>query len=191
MWLSYAKTKEIFSEERKDIPWYEWIYKISNYWNIKSLNYNKTKTEKLLSKQISNCWYEQVHLYKKWIHKLIYVHRLVLKSFIWSSDLDINHIDWNKLNNNIANLEYCTKSYNIKEAFRLWLKESPKYWNNKKWKNHCRSKRVWRYDLQDNLIDIFDWLRDAFRITWIQNSEISKVISWKRKSAWWYLWKFI
>lgn len=49
------------------------------------------------------------------------VHRLVLKAF--SENIDnlpyINHIDGNKRNNNLCNLEWCTASYNSKHAFIL------------------------------------------------------------------------
>ncbi len=37
-----------------------------------------------------------------------YVHRLVLETFINPSELSVNHIDHNTLNNNLSNLEYVT-----------------------------------------------------------------------------------
>jgi DNA-binding NarL/FixJ family response regulator len=62
--------------------------------------------------------YKVVSLYKgkKRFQKL--VHRLVLEH-------ECNHIDGNKLNNHINNLEWCTRSENMKHAFKIGLWESP------------------------------------------------------------------
>ena len=40
-----------------------------------------------------------------------YIHRLVAQAFYDNSrtDMDVNHIDGNKLNNNLANLEWSTR----------------------------------------------------------------------------------
>ncbi len=46
------------------------------------------------------------------------VHRVVCEAFIGKSDLDVNHKDGNKKNNNISNLEYCNRSENVLHAFR-------------------------------------------------------------------------
>ena len=56
------------------------------------------------------------------------VHRLVAKAFIENKkELPlINHIDGNKLNNNVKNLEWCDYSHNIKEAYRIGLREKIK-----------------------------------------------------------------
>lgn len=54
------------------------------------------------------------------------VHRLIADSFYdgrhdW---LDVNHIDGNKQNNHISNLEFCTRSENIRHAFNNGLSKS-------------------------------------------------------------------
>ena len=67
-------------EEWKDIEWYEWLYQVSNMWNIKSLNYNKTKKERILV-LAKEKWYLLVGLNKKW-YKRYFVHRLVWLAFI-------------------------------------------------------------------------------------------------------------
>ena len=48
----------------KDIPWYEWLYQISNLWNIKSLEYNNTLEPRLLKFQKLK-WYQIVMLVKE------------------------------------------------------------------------------------------------------------------------------
>lgn len=61
-------------------------------------------------------------------HKAYYVHRLLAMAFIPNPENKqfINHIDGNPKNNNISNLEWCTKSENGLHAFKLGLnKPSP------------------------------------------------------------------
>ena len=56
--------------------------------------------------------------------KTRFVHRLVLMTFNpveGMENLQVNHIDGNKQNNNISNLEWCTQSENILHAYRLDL----------------------------------------------------------------------
>ena len=49
------------------------------------------------------------------------VHRIVCTAFKGASSLEVNHIDGNKKNNNSINLEWTTRSENIKHAFSLGL----------------------------------------------------------------------
>lgn len=53
------------------------------------------------------------------------VHRLVADSFYDGEHdgLDVNHIDGNKTNNHISNLEFCTRSENLNHAFQHGLKQ--------------------------------------------------------------------
>jgi hypothetical protein len=113
----------------KDIPNYEGLYKISNFGNIKRYikTQNKWKNKKITENKDG---YYITSLSKNGKKKVYLIHRLVAETFIpdknkyklmlWEEKekidvekLQINHIDENKKNNFIGNLEWCTNLYNV------------------------------------------------------------------------------
>jgi len=174
--------KEIWIE----VPWYEWYYKISSFGNILNTRmiwrWNKNKTN-VLSKRFNKKWYVTCLLSKNWISKTYLVHRLVILSFEWYSNLQVNHKDWNKLNNTIYNLEYVTNEENIRHAVNTGL--------IKKWEKCLLSKVISYYNLKWEFIWRVVWVRNLARILWLDNSNISKVCRWDKKSYKWYIFKYI
>ena len=106
--MSEEKTKEEIKEIWKDIKDYEGIYKISNYGNVFSL-----KRDKILKPGISNKYYH-VSLSKNGEVKPKKIHRIVTEHFSddWDEKLQVDHIDGDRLNNNISNLRMATSSQN-------------------------------------------------------------------------------
>lgn len=106
----------------KDIVGYEGLYQVSNIGRVRSLPRNSTKG-KILKPRLQHDYYT-VHLSKngKTINKLI--HRAVAESFLTNNyNLpEVNHIDGDKLNNRLDNLEWCSTSYNAIHAFKLGLR---------------------------------------------------------------------
>lgn len=88
-----------------------------------SKNANKGCKIAELYQHISNSGYKQVVLYLNDGIKALYVHRLVAEAFIQNPDkkLQVNHIDGNKLNNNVENLEWVTQKENCSH-YRSMLK---------------------------------------------------------------------
>lgn len=110
----------------EDILWYEWLYQVSNLWNVKSLpkKWSWWHNWKILKNNISWSWRKIVMLRKNNLWKMFYLHRLVAQAFLW---LDINnpkilvcHKDDNPLNNNIKNLFLWTSKDNIQDMIRKW-----------------------------------------------------------------------
>ena len=103
----------------KDIKGYEGRYQVSNLGNVKSLNYRRKGQKKILSQWNNGRGY----LYVNFSNKNYAVHRLVAETFIANIQRkeDVNHIDGNKKNNNVKNLEWCSRKENIQHAWKIGL----------------------------------------------------------------------
>lgn len=105
----------------KDIEGYEGIYQVSNIGRVRSLNRININGYRLRGKMLSLCkndkGYYVVRLYNgKGVTKS--VHQLVANAFIPNPNRlrVVNHIDHNKINNNVKNLEWCTQNHNVQSA---------------------------------------------------------------------------
>lgn len=92
-------------------------YMVSNIGNVKSLNYRRTGKERMMKIRLGKRGYLRVGLLNKETGKqdTLTIHRLVAMAFIPNPDNlpQVNHIDENKLNNNVENLEWMTQAQNI------------------------------------------------------------------------------
>ena len=83
-------------------------------------------TGRELKQETTNRGYKRLSLSINGKHERWSVHRLVALLFIPNPEqkLQVNHIDGNKENNNVTNLEWCSASENCKHAFRTGLREN-------------------------------------------------------------------
>lgn len=118
----------------KDIPEYEGLFQVSNKGRVKSLKRKvrrgykyelKTVPEKIRSLSIDKHGYYHLALSKNNKRKNYFLHRLVAMVFIPNPENYpvINHIDGNKKNCCVENLEWVTISENAKHAYRAGLKK--------------------------------------------------------------------
>lgn len=101
-------------EEWRDIEGFEG-YQVSNYGQVKSLNYRCTGKEQILKQTTNKGGYKVIFLKKKHCS----VHRLVAQAFIPNPDgkSDVNHISGDKTDNTVFNLEWNTRQENVRHAF--------------------------------------------------------------------------
>lgn len=110
----------------KPIKGYEGLYEVSDTGLVKSCervvhdSYHKTNKlygGKLLNPTLTEKGYLQVTLNNK-TQKTYGIHRLVAEAFISNPNnyQVVNHIDENKQNNNVENLEWCTQKQNLEYA---------------------------------------------------------------------------
>jgi hypothetical protein len=119
-------------EEWRTILGYD--YEVSNLGNVKNV-----KTGKILKCALVTNGYLQTTLYNKG-QKRFKVHRLVLQTFNpTEEDLECNHKNHIKTDNRLCNLEWVSKSQNMR--FRKKWKSLSKYkgvsFDKKKWRTQC------------------------------------------------------
>ncbi|WP_407391604.1 HNH endonuclease [Carnobacterium jeotgali] len=165
-------------ETWKEIQGFE-AYLVSDMGNVFSKASNKE-----ISKHVVNRGYYRVNLWKNGKGKTAYVHRLVLQTFGEGYEKEtVNHIDGNKLNNHINNLEWSTYSENNKHAIDTGLNGS------KQRRNKKGSIQVEQRDLNGNLIETYPSFRQAERETGVTATEIGIGIKkgWKYGGFIWTL----
>lgn len=109
-------------EAYKLVPNFKGYYAGSNFGNIWS------HWDQKLCPWITGFGYLKVNLWTPEENFEMNIHRLVMWIFVGPcpEGMEVNHIDGIKHNNYLSNLEYCTRSENIKHAFRTGLKISNK-----------------------------------------------------------------
>jgi len=107
----------------KDIIGYEGLYQCSEYSNFRRKN-----SLKILSVHLNKSGYYIVRLYKNGKGKSFIAHRITATAFIPNPENKetVNHIDGDKLNNHVSNLEWNTRSENIRHADKNGLRIMPK-----------------------------------------------------------------
>lgn len=103
----------------KDVIGYEGQYQVSNKGNVRSLdridNIGRKQRGRTLKPSNNKDGYLHVGLSKNGTSKHKLIHRLVAEAFIPNPNNypEINHIDEDKVNNNVKNIEWCTREYNL------------------------------------------------------------------------------
>ena len=111
-----------------DIKGFEGYYQISNKGDIKALRYYGRAWEKIIPIGILKCGYHGVNLSCSNGRYTKLLHRLIAEAFIANPENKehVNHKNGNKLDNNVCNLEWVTRSENMRHALSVGLLNSPK-----------------------------------------------------------------
>ena len=175
----------------KPIKGFENMYEISNYGIIKSVDRNiickdgqiKPIKSRYIRPADNGSGYKFVYLWKDNKQHRYYVHRLVDETFIPNPDNlpEINHIDNNKNNNHVNNLEWCSYGQNIKHAYKTGLKVATS--------NHLKRK-ILQYDKNMNFIKEWECTKDVQRSLGIYHSNISVCCEGRQKTAGGYIWRY-
>ena len=183
----------------KDIKGYEGKYQVSNLGQVKSLDViieytnkygNKSKQlhkGKIISQHDNGYGYMSVMLWKDNKSKNFYIHRLVAEAFIPNpyNLSQVNHIDENKQNNSIDNLEWCDVKYN--NNYGTKNKRSVETLLN----NGKNSYYVKQYSVEGVYINQYRSLREAERENNLSNGSISAYFRYNQSQCGGYCWEII
>ena len=186
----------VMSEELGFYP-----YQISNFGRVKSLNYKGKGKEWILKAKKNKDGYLQVNLYQKGKRKTFQVHRLVGLMFLPNPENlpCVNHKDEDKTNNLLENLEFCSVAYNNSYGTRLERVEEKKKETIKisnAWKEGIkkraakRSKQVYQYTTDGELVNIYPSAHEAERQTGYVCSSICAVCRGEQKSHKKFIWSY-
>lgn len=103
---------ELEQERWKPIFGYDGMYEVSDLGRVRS---RKRGEWKVMSAKKSRSGYFSINLYKDGKQKTVKIHRLVAQAFIPNDNIfntEINHINEDKSDNKVSNIEWCDRRYN-------------------------------------------------------------------------------
>lgn len=172
----------------KNVPGFE-EYMVSSDGEVKSFKNGKETI--LKSAELYKTGYRHVSLWNNNKQKTYTVHRLVALTFIPNPENkpEINHIDGDRKNNHLSNLEWVTRSENMKHTFKVLGTKGGGF--GKFGKDASRSVAVEMFDLKTGeTIESFGCILDAHK-KYPKASNISAACSGKRPSADGHGWRYI
>lgn len=151
-------------------------YMVSNMGNVINV-----KTNKILKPIFCGGGYSDVGLCNNGISKRFKIHRLVAQAFIPNPDNlpQVNHINEDKTDNRVENLEWCDVRYNIN------------YGTRSKRQSEKLSKPICQYNLNGSLIRIWKGSRDIERELGFYSGSIIRCCKGKRNKANGFIWKYV
>lgn len=173
-------------------------YQVSNMGRVKRLSTGYyRRTEKILKPQLQNNGYLHIKLSQKDKTKCILVHRLVAQVFIPNPNNlpQVNHINEDKTDNRVENLEWCDRKYNINygNGISKRVKTNKENGTYKKigeinYKNF--SKSILQFSKDNSFIRRWDCIMDVQRELGYDNKQICSCLKNRQKTAKGFKWVY-
>lgn len=160
-------------------------YIVSEFGDVYSVNYNHTGILKKLSPCKNHKGYLQVHLWKNNKGYSKTVHRLVAEAFLPNINNlpEINHINGDKTDNCVKNLEWISSSDNLLHSYRVLGRKH-------RWGKDNKCSKIILQIKDGSVIAEFYGANEASRCTKVYFSDIHKCCKGKLKTAGGYIWKY-
>lgn len=174
----------------KDVVGYEGLYQVSNEGRVKTLNYKRTGTERIMRHETDKWGYFKLSLYKNGKMKSVRVHRIVAQAFIPNPQnlATVNHKNEIKTDNRVENLEwlsdYDNRMYGTRLA-RISIANKGKFVNRKD-----QSKTVLQFTKEGEFVAEFPSLKEVERQLGFNFGNLSNCCRGKIKHSYGYVWKY-
>lgn len=146
----------------KPVLGHEEYYDVSNFGNVKS-----KRSGKIIKPGITDRGYAQLSVSINGKRYTKNLNRVVAEAFFGKIDVHVDHIDGNKLNNNITNLRPCNARENLLYHYKSKYPGAVLNRNKKRWRSYIRikNKNKWlgTFDTQKEASDRY--LLEAKNIT--------------------------
>lgn len=171
------------------------FYEVSNYGRVRSNNYLGHGTTKVLALAKDQKGYLRVRIYFGKQRITCKVHRLVARAFIPNPSClpQVNHVDGNKENNHVENLEWCSAHDNVSHAYASGLKEKNREFARKlgmtygkeALRRYCDKRKIPVIATNISTGDVYEFesTTKAAQVLGIHQPNIWKVLNGKRKSS--------
>lgn len=172
----------------KPIPGYIGLYEVSSFGRVRSLdrlidNHRGVyiKKGRILKLSVTTCGYIFLHLYKDGSKKMFLVHRLVWLAFNGTvpEGLQVNHINEDKTDNRLENLNLMTP------------KENMNYGTRTKRASISHSKTIYQYTLDYQLVCVWSSAAEIERILHFHHSNICSCCRGRLKQCYGFIWSYI
>ncbi len=177
----------------KDIKGYEGLYQVSTLGRVRSfdryvknrMSNKNIKRGKVLTPCTNRNGYKQLNLIINTKKKPKTIHRLVAETFISNPENKpcVNHIDGNKKNNNVKNLEWVTYSENTIHALKKGLKIPLKGMNHYK-------RPINQFTLDGKFVKRWESIKQVQEEWHLKSTSISACCRGKIKTSLGYKWEY-
>lgn len=168
----------------KQVKGFEGLYEVSNLGNVRSLNYHNWGIVKNLTPTADKFGYLRVCLSKNDRQYNGIVYRMVAQAFIENPDNfpQINHINEDKSDNRVENLEWCDCLYNNNHGTR----------NNRisQSKRNTKCKKVIQMDLDGNVLREWVSLNEVMRVLGFNAAFVARCCHGVKPTAYGYKWQY-
>ena len=163
-------------EQWKAVPGYEGLYEVSDLGRVRSSAHGK-----VLKQRASTRGYLRVGLTKDGRQTMKSVHRLVLLAFVGGSDMQVNHLNEQKMDNRLTNICYCTAA------------ENNNYGSRTARAARTLGKRIRQVDRTGRTVAEYISAADAARKTGLSRGSISSCASHQKgfKTCGGYSWEYV